>query len=379
MTKKLIYFICAGLVALSSCKKDEEPDPPLPDPEEEMLNTVPEFYEEAVEDEYGIHPPEFEVLAGSPIIKDPWDLDFNFERPDELWVINHSIESVGGSVTIFFEAGTDGQSFERKTDGNAWHFMSLPSAIAFGDNGNFATTTAVKDANHSGGTFTGPSLWSGDLSIFAEPSGGNGSHLDMLHGSPHSMGIAHEKDNVYWVYDGYHEHIVRYDFVDDHGPGNDYHGDALVHRYGDVEVKWNPDAPSHMILDKTSGWLYIADNGNKRIIRMDINSGVKKSDLPLINEPLEEHWEMGDTKWEVFAETGLSAPAGIELVDNRLFVSDFDTGEIIAYDTESKSELARISTGSAGIMGLKVGPDGKLWFVNQADDELVRILPVQAE
>ena len=118
----------------------------------------------------------------------------------------------------FFDAGFRHPSY--KQDGNAWHFMSLPTGIAMSDNGNFATSNGVYDANHDGGSpFTGPTLWSSDMSIYAEPSGGNGSHLDMLHESPYCQGIASETLNRFWVVDGNLGDIVMYDFKADHGPG----------------------------------------------------------------------------------------------------------------------------------------------------------------
>ena len=103
------------------------------------------------------------------------------------------------------------------TRGTLWHFQLLWHLVKM-ETG--ATTSGILDANRRGGSFTGPALWSGNLDIYAKPSGGNGSHLDMLHGSPFSMGIASEKENAYWVFDGYNQHIVRYDFGGDHGPGN---------------------------------------------------------------------------------------------------------------------------------------------------------------
>lgn len=120
----------------------------------------------------------------------PRDLDFH--PNGELWVVNQETEAVGGSVVTYTNAGEAGQTDQYRKDGNAWHFMSLPSGIAFSANGNFATSTSVLDANHTAapGEFTGPALWSSDPLIFAQPSGGNGSHLDMLHESPHCMGIA---------------------------------------------------------------------------------------------------------------------------------------------------------------------------------------------
>ena len=74
----------------------------------------------------------------------------------------------------------------------------------------------------------------------------------MLHESPYSQGVAWEIDNVFWIFDGYNNDIVRYDFVDDHNPGNSYHGDAIVRRYSDESVAKDPAGivPSHMILDE---------------------------------------------------------------------------------------------------------------------------------
>lgn len=292
----------------------------------------------------------------------PTDLDFfPILAKNELWVINQRIESDGGSTTTFYDAGESNQTSLHRVDGNAWHFMSLPTGIAFGENGNFANSAGVQDANHNGGTFTGPALWSSDPDIYAQPSGGNGSHLDMLHGSPFSMGIAHEVDNVYWVFDGWNSEIVRYDFAEDHGPGNDDHSDAIVRRYKDFTVQRDGDIPSHLVLDKSTGWLYIVDNGNDRVLRLNINSGNIGGTLPLINEPLAEHSSVVNTEWEVIIDSGLERPCGIEIMENRLMVSDYQTGDIVIYDMDNNfDELGRIETLEQGITGLKIGPDGSL-------------------
>ena len=143
-----------------------------------------------------------QIASSAQQLDRPTDLDFfPILGKYELWVVNQRTENEGGSTVTLFNAGQDNQETLQRVDGNAWHFMSLPTGIAFAESGFFGTSPGVQDANHSGGTFTGPSLWTSDEDIYARPSGGNGSHMDMLHGSPFSMGIAHEKDNVYWVYD----------------------------------------------------------------------------------------------------------------------------------------------------------------------------------
>ena len=76
-----------------------------------------------------------------------------------------------------------------------------------------------------------------------------GSHYDMLHESPLCMGIAWEKDNVYWVFDGHNQSIARYDFQEDHGMGFDDHSDGIIGKYVTGEIQREPDIPSHLHLE----------------------------------------------------------------------------------------------------------------------------------
>ena len=312
-------------------------------------------------------------------VNTPQDLDFH-PISNALWVINKGTESTGGSVIMFDDPGESNQTSEYRKDGNAWHFMSLPSAIAFSDdNINFATATAIQDANQNTppGIFAGPTLWSSDLNVFAMPSGGNGSHLDMLHQSPNGMGIAHEADNIFWVYDGYNQNIAQYNFMDDHGAGNSDHTDGIVRRYTEVSVLRDGEIPSHLVLDKTTGWLYIADVGNDRVLRLDINSGTIGSNLNSPSESFLDHKEVVNATWEVLIDSGLTEPSGIDVIGNHLVVSDHSTGDIVIYDISGTSaiELGRIQTGQQGICGLKVGPQGYIWYVNETLNTVVRIEP----
>jgi hypothetical protein len=306
----------------------------------------------------------------------PTDLDFfPILAKNELWVVNERVENSGGSTTTIYDAGTEDQEFLNRTDGNAWHFMALPTGIAFSNNFNFATSTGIKDANHGTGTFTGPALWSSDPAIYAQPSGGNGSHLDMQHASPYCMGIANEVDNVFWVTDGWNGHVVRYNFASDHGPGNDDHADGIVRRYTEIAFKKDGVVPSHLVLDKAKEWLYVVDNGNDRVVRLDINTGSVVASLPLINEPLAEHSEIGGVTWEVIIDS-LVRPSGIDIIDDRLLVGDYTTGDIIIYDVENQfAELGRIATGLEGLTGIKIAPDGSVYYTNRLQNTLVRAEP----
>ena len=307
----------------------------------------------------------------------PTDLDFfPILAKNELWVINERTENSGGNTLTIYNAGTPEQEFLSRTDPNTWHFMSLPTGIAFSSNFNFSTSPGVKDANHGNGTFTGPTLWSSDPEIYAQNLfGALGSHLDMVHSSPYSMGIASEEDNIFWVTDGYNGSVVRYDFQNDHGPGNDDHADGIVRRYTEISFKKDGTVPSHLVLDKSTGWLYVVDNGNDRVVRLDIHSGSVADTLPLINEPLAEHTVVSGVTWEVILDS-LVRPSGIDIVENKLLVGDYTTGRIYIYDIDNEfAELGSIATGFPGLTGIKVAPDGAIWYTNRIQNTVVKAEP----
>ena len=318
------------------------------------------------------------IVNASNLASQPRDLDFH--PNGDLWVINTGTENSGGSTIKITDPGEISQFSLWQQDGNAEHFMSLPSGIAFSNNGNFATTTSVFDANHNGGNpFTGPSLWSSHPSIYAMPSGGNGSHIDMLHESPYSMGVCSEKDNVFWVYDDYNKDIVRYDFVDDHGPGNDYHADGRVLRDQGMGLSAiDHTIVCHLVLDKNKEWLYFTDGSNKRIVRLDINSGIlggAPSWGPF--ETLAEYQKINGYTFEVVVSTGLDQPSGIDMIDDKLVVTDYSNGDIVFYDINSipATEIGRIQTNEPGIMGTVIGPNGRIWYANYSMNKIVKIEP----
>ena len=281
-----------------------------------------------------------EIASGaSDGITTPVDLDFHPTRPNELWILNQGTANTGGNSTIITNPGESNQNNVFREDGNAWHFMALATAMEFGDNGDWATSQGILDANRNGTNFTGPTLWPGDLSIYAmvgDPPTQtvNGSHLDMVHQSPYSMGIAHEIDNVYWVFDGFNNNIVRYDFQQPHYPGGFDHDDAIVRRYTDVQVEQKGTLPAHMVIDDNSQLLFICDTDNNRILQVDISTGSFARNLsPANNETLAEYSEYENVVWKE-AITGLQDPIGIDISGNNyMIVSDNATSEIIVYQT----------------------------------------------
>jgi len=317
-------------------------------------------------------------------LKGPRDLAFHPTVSGQLWVVNRDDES----VTIFSDLGTTGQSSRRVWNPEGAHFLAQPAALAFSDNGNFATIHETSQETQgpvsSGGTpsdFMGPTLWSSDQSTF---NGGHSGHLDMMHNSPLGMGIAWERDNAFWIFDGYHASITRYDFRQDHGPGGTWHDDGTVERYVEGEIRREANVPSHMEIDHARNHLYIADTGNNRIARLDTTSGFRLESLPVseiydcTQSGCSEYFRMSDANVSTFvdgAALGLQKPSGLayDALNRIVFVSDFATGSIYAFD-DGGELMDQLNLGRQNaIMGIELGAEGRLYVVDNKANEILRI------
>jgi hypothetical protein len=346
---------------------DGDGDPGDGDGDGDPGNSVPEFGET------------FTVIGtAADGLSAPRDLEFNPAAPEQLWTFNTTIH---GAV-IYFDPGTPEQTSEVRVDAYGQHFMAFVSAAAFGDNGNFSSCQESRDewngAPQPPDDFMGPTLWSADLGVFAvvgqevPPIGLEGSHLDMLHQSPLCMGIAHEAGNAYWAFDGSAGNLVRYDFANDHGAGGSDHSDGIITRYSDATVTRVGNVVGHMELDHATGMLYVADTGGDRIMRLDTATGVSTGTLAGDWDGA-EYTGMQGADWQVFA-AGLSSPSGIALDEGRLFVSEHGSGDIVAFDLDG-NELGRMGTPAAQLMGITLGPDGKIWYADPEANEIVRVDP----
>ncbi len=261
--------------------------------------------------------------------------------------------------------------------------MAMASSLAFGDS-NWATSQDILDANHSTGKYTGPTLWPGNLNIYGvvgNPSNTqfNGSHLDMIHQTPYGKGIAFERDNIYWVMDGYDGTLKRYDFNKDHGPGQADHGDGGVRVYSAFKFTRSSSLPCHIVIDQNRKYLYGCDPIKKRIFRVDITSGTYNADISKVNS---EILDLGYVEYIGISKDdslirGLNTPVGIDIYGERLIVTDNGTDEIIIYDLlNNYKELGRIKLTYAANpdpMGVKVGPDGRIYFVDKTNKKAYMI------
>ena len=322
----------------------------------------------------------------------PRDLDFHTlpNRTNELWVINENSASFdlnfGGSTVTYYNAGLNNQWADYRKDSYSGHFMHTASAVSFSDNGGFANTLDVQDANgNPNGYFSGCTLWDSDTSVYARINQNGpllGSHWDMVHQSPFSVGIAAETENIYWLFDGYHSTVAKYNFQEphpDHEHGGEDHSDGVVYRYDEINIERVNGLSSHMVLDNENGHLYICDTGNQRIIKMNTNTGSINYSLTPYGENIEGYYSMIGAQYETIIDSGLVLPTGIDIYENYLLVSDYSNGDIVFYDLEQlgiNQELKRLKTDRENdLMSIKVGPDGTIWYVGTNTNELVQIVP----
>jgi len=308
-------------------------------------------------------------------------LAFDPQRDGELWVTLRRVPSnkpcletartgcaaLEGEIALVQGATSDAPSMTIKKDGNAWHFMRRPTSIAFGTNGNLSTCGEARTDNYEDEAvdYSGPVLWSSDPAIFGvEPKPGqNGTHLDMLHDSPFCMGIAHERDNVYWVFNGKLGALDRYDFHAPHVIGGEDHSDGEFIRYVEGQLQRVPEIPSHLALDRARGKLYVADTAAGRIVRLAIASGTPGADVPTL-DPITIHRRMDGVGLEqVVAPGSLSAPSGIVLASDRIVVTDNATSRIWWFKLDG-TPLGSVDTGLpvGSLAGIELGPDGKLYL-----------------
>ncbi len=322
------------------------------------------------------------------------DIDLHPIR-DELWVLlrepysgapctedggQSGCASLEGSVSIVTGPASGAPTFDWKQDPNAWHFMRRPTSLAFGDDDTFATIHEARTGNFEDQDvdYIGPSLWSGDPTIFAiQPPGQNGSHLDMLHETPFGMGIAHDTGNAYWTFNGDIGSLDRYDFHSPHEIGGEDHRDGTIERWVEGALLRVPEIPSHMQLDHASGRLYVADTGHGRVVRLDTLSGTVGAEIDTLEFMAGATYRDGAVL-EDFVPAGLLAqPSGIAIAGEGdgavIYVGDRATSTIVAFDAAG-AEIARLATGLPGLGGLALGPDGSLYAVAHDEGRVVRLV-----
>lgn len=317
-------------------------------------------------------------------IRQPVDLEFNESalHGDDLWVVMR--EAKGNSMSILHHAGSQQQQVTYKKDSRAYHFMWRTMALSFGGNGAFATAengqSGDGDAQYM---FMGPTLWSADTSIFASKYQTSddflASHLDMLHQSPEGLGIAHERGNSYWILDNYYHDLVRYDFRDPHEVGGTDHRDGVIRRYSDVVIgRAQRNRPAHIALDTATNWLYYIDPATNSLHRLDIRSGSYAKNLTMPAESEEDVAEFSaytNARVDSLFSIEGTELVGMDIKDGMLIVGDRLHGTIFVYDLRDSLPSLRgtLATGATELLGIEIGPDRHIWFVDRASGTVNRL------
>jgi DNA-binding beta-propeller fold protein YncE len=319
-------------------------------------------------------------------------LAFNATVAAELWVTlrqfpsgldctlddDRGCSALPGAVAVISDAVGDATDAVLKEDGNSWHFMRRPSAMAWGDAELFASCGEAYTDNYDndGSAYAGPVLWSSDPTIFGvEPEPGqNGTHLDMLHETPFCMGIAHEANNVYWAFNGDAGSLDRVDFHMPHQIGGEDHSDGEVHRYIAGQLARVAEVPSHVAYDAERQLVYVADTGHGRVLSVDPSTATPGGDIDVL-EVLHASGAMdGATVRELVAPGLLQKPSGLTLSDGTLYVTDNASSKIYGFDLSGKPQRV-LDTGlpAGSLAGIAVGPDGKLYVTDLLTGKVQRI------
>jgi hypothetical protein len=309
----------------------------------------------------------------------PVDLGFHPERTDELWVIGYGDDTLQVGMGVGAEPGT----WKKYHDPAATHFMHKPPAIAWGSEGLWGTCgdndNSQNDPNNEPNYFMGPAIFTSDLAIFTTQNKTTqlGSHYDMLHNTTYCRGIAHQEANVFWVFNGELGSLDKYNFGMPHPPGEEDHSDGEIYRYALGQVKGAEGVPSHVAFDPEDKFLYVADTGNKRIVRLDTTAGTLGGRLPRKNEVLAKSGVMNGTQVEeVVAPGTLEQPSGLEIKGGLLYVTEAATSTFHVFDKSGK-ELRSLATDlpAGSLAGFTFGSGGKIYFTDKTGGRVLRIDP----
>ena len=332
--------------------------------------------------------------AGAKIPLSATALSFNAAVEGELWValrmfpsgkpctmtVDSGCSALPGFMAVISDATSSAPKAVIKEDGNAWHFMRRPTAIAWGDGPLFAScgeafTDNYEDENGAA-PYAGPVLWSSDPAIFGVTPAAdqNGTHLDMLHETPFCMGIAHEQNNAFWAFNGDAGSLDRVDFHAPHRIGGEDHSDGEVHRYVEGQLLRVPEIPSHLAYDTQRGSVYVADTGHGRVLSVDPSTATAGPDITVYEVLAASGSMVGAKVSELIAPGTLQQPSGMTLDGDTLYVTDNATGLIYVLDVSGKPRhVFSTGLGQGELGGITVGPDHKPYVTNLKDGAASRV------
>jgi len=312
-------------------------------------------------------------------LRQPTGIAFNPERPTQFWITNWATDA----FTIV-DTAAEMPAEPLTIRDRSYHFLVYPTSLAFGGDGTVGT--CQETANDYRGrampnNFMGPVVHTTDIDQLRTSRGPSGTHLDMLHHTPWCMGIASTQPREFWVFNGAEGAIDKYQFGEWHAPGADDHADGLTWRFAAGEVARVEHVPSHIVFHRESGYLYIADSGNHRIVRLNTATETGRSDRRISTRISETPlYEATDTHVEevVGAAGELDTPSGIALYNGFIYVSDWATGRISAFRMTNGERVNYLETGltRGALAGMAFGPDNKLYVIDASTPENSRVVRI---
>jgi hypothetical protein len=201
----------------------------------------------------------------------------------------------------------------------------------------------------------------------------------MLHLSPLCTGIAWEgAGNVYWTYSGISKAFVRYDFRSDHWIGNDNHTDGAMWRYLVDGTGYTAGVPSHLYYRVSEKAVYFADTTNGRVIKFLPASATMTANNPMRNRDgltMGPSIELsGAMPTDVVAKGMVEKPSGIEIKGETMYVTDNANGKIFKFSIAGAMQgSVQTDVKPAGMAGITMGPDNKLYFVDMVGNRVLRL------
>ena len=319
-------------------------------------------------------------------------------QPNELWIANGDTDSI-----VVLEVSTHLSSptvanVRHLRERARYHYMDKITSVTFGSDGLFAT--CQESINDYEGAmppnfFMGPTLYNDSTALMVNskslPCGPGDtcfmSHIDMLHEAPLCMGMAHDRaaeseidgymfHNVYWLFDGGHRQLVRFDFLADHGQGSMDHSVAEVRRYSGLELTRVQGVPSGMALDADTRELFVCDTGGDRLLRVQADSGQyardARAEYPIYSSPEARFnysvWE--GLEWELFGV--VPRPSGLALSEKVAYVSSYSSGLIKAFERAS-GRLLQVLYVPGAVSGLSFDHYGDLWLLDTATQFVMQV------
>ena len=316
-----------------------------------------------------------EIATDADGLDRPRDLAFNPLAPEQLWVTNFG----SNSITVVLNPGSPERSAETYGGPGSEHFLVRPSGLAFGDNGYLATAQETDQITQrtTPANFMGPTLWDGDLARF---NGGHASHLDMLHNSPNSNGIAWETGNVYWVVDGAHRALARYDFNQPHERGGEDHSDATLQRYAEGMLEYMPGVSAHVEYDHANRVVYLTQPATNRVVMFNPEGAAMGTRITPNYDGTRQN-RMNGGAIETFidgATAELQRPSGLALVGDVFYVTDNATSRVTAFNRMGQ-RVDWLDLGAMvppnSVQGIAVDSRGYIYVADAAGDRVLEIAP----